>query len=198
MTDWKREEERLENARFVGRTAEQEQFRSLLRQPASRPRLLNVYGIGGIGKSRLLRMYETLARLEGTAFVMADFRDIAPLPEAFEAHLRHILSSGDDHPGDALQQLAAQRQVVLALDSYERAASIDGWLRDSFIPRLHAGILIVIAGRYALDGGWFRSAYWSRQMAKLHLEGFSEAEVGQFVSVYLGEEDEAFAAKVYA
>lgn len=197
MARWIEEEERLESSTFVGRKWECEQFRRLLDHAGGGERLLNVTGTGGIGKSRLLRQYGFLARERGTAFLTADFRDFAASPEAFESRLLRELGAGEGDAAEALNLLADGRPVVLAIDSYDKGAAIEQWLRESFAPRLDGRILLVIAGRYPLDGGWLQSAYWRSRIVKQPLESFTELEVREFLAKH-GMTDETYAAKVYA
>ena len=78
--------ERMSAARrssFVGRTAEQAQFRSALEAEALPFNILHIYGPGGVGKTTLLKQFADLCAEVGAAVVMLDARNLETSPAAF-------------------------------------------------------------------------------------------------------------------
>ncbi|MCR8635513.1 ATP-binding protein [Paenibacillus radicis (ex Xue et al. 2023)] len=197
MDSWGTEAEKLEASTFIGRESEQAKMLKYLKSGEQAAPLLNIYGTGGVGKSRLVRQYGCLARGEGAVFVLADFRNVASAPEDFEAFLKGELGESDRNPVNVMNEIAAKSKVVLALDSYERAAALDQWLRESFISQLAKGIVIVISGRYPLDGEWLRSSFWRQRIETQPLRGFTDLEVRQFLGKH-GMTDEVYLSKVAA
>lgn len=140
---------------FVGRAAEQELFRAAL--AASEPpfAVLHVHGPGGIGKTGLMEVFASLARDAGARVVRLDGRDLAPLASSLLATLRTSV----DVPEDETQIRSSERLVVL-VDSYERLAPLDDWLRTYLLPRFPADALTVIAGRTPPAAAWRADPAW--------------------------------------
>ena len=98
---------------FVGRGAELARFTEVVAR-RHRGRVHIIWGVGGIGKTSLLL---EIARLgpAGDA-VYLDARELEARPDALEVASRH-------------------RTLVL-LDEWDALASLDGWLRQTFLPAL--------------------------------------------------------------
>lgn len=111
--------------RFVGRAAEIELFRACLDAESPAFAVLFVHGPGGIGKSSLLDAFAGLARRKRVRLVWLDARDLLPSPEAVRRGIDKALHNpprGDGRDGSV--------QTVVLLDSYERLAALDDWIRD--------------------------------------------------------------------
>lgn len=141
---------------FVGRTAELDLFRSLLATQAPTPLVLQVHGPGGVGKTTLIREFERLAAEDGRFTCRVDGRQVEISPSGFLHGLRQALAAarrtgrpvtegvpegesgarGDLPPGS-----------VLLIDSFEFVAVLDSWLRETFLPQLPGGCIVVVAGR---------------------------------------------------
>ncbi|WP_438447280.1 AAA family ATPase [Gorillibacterium sp. sgz5001074] len=209
---------RMQEDGFTGREFELQYFGRMLTSGSGdsggsgSETILNVHGIGGIGKSTLLRRFRRRAEREGALFLPVDLRDCWGSAEQFCRELELALLEGAAGSSDeislpmpealasdsgprhdsaearrmealllALNRTASRRKVVLALDQYEEVGALDQWLRENCLPRLHAGILIVIAGRYPLGRPWMLSPVWRRLIVSLPLEGLSYAEAGQYL-----------------
>jgi hypothetical protein len=143
--------------RFVGRESELELVRTAL--AASEPpfAVLFVHGPGGVGKSALLRAAADVAQELGVPAADVDLRAVEPSPAGFCRALgdRLGLAGEDVHAG----RLGGGRRLI-ALDTYERAGALDGWLRDVFLPAIPSGALVLIAGREAPAAGWMTDPGW--------------------------------------
>jgi tetratricopeptide (TPR) repeat protein len=64
-----------------------------------------------------------------------------------------------------IDKAAAQQRIVLLLDTFEQLSALEDWARD-FAQRLHANVLLMIAGRGL--PGWGRA--WPSWMAQAHVE----------------------------
>src|SRR3712207_4966651 len=129
---------RLEAARsraFVGRAAEVELFRQALEAADPPFSLLWLHGPGGIWKSTLVRRLAEEAARAGHVPTIVDARSLEANPEG----VRAALTGTPGGPGGRL---------VLMLDTAEALSSLDGWLREDFLPGLPQGSLVVVAGRY--------------------------------------------------
>ena len=140
--------------RFVGRKAELELFRSAL--AADRPgfAVLHLHGPGGIGKTTLLEVFAGIAADEGATVFRIDARELAPSPAAVLDALRRHVTVPEHGP------VATGTRLVLLLDTYERLAPIDDWVRAQLLPRLPSDAVTVLAGREPPGPGWRADAAW--------------------------------------
>ncbi len=142
--------------RFVGRRAELAQFEAALQEPSPPFAVLHVHGVGGVGKSTLLREFARLAKDAGRALIALDGRDVQASRQEF---LRAFAEACSDAP-DGKLSLAAAGAVVL-IDTYEALHALDGWLRESFLPHLPARTLVVLAGRNVPALAWRTDVAWA-------------------------------------
>jgi hypothetical protein len=149
---------------FVGRAAELELLRAALAAQPPPFAVLHLYGPGGVGKSSLLRQYRGLARQAGRLVVWLDGRDLEASPPGFLQALNQEL--GLSEAASAPEALAQHADPVLLLDTYERLAPLDGWLRETLLPRLPAGALVVIAGRHPPSAAWREDEAW-RELTRI-------------------------------
>lgn len=127
--------DRLVTARrsfFVGRAAELELFRQALLAEEAPFAVLYLFGPGDVGKTTLLREYARLAAEQGRPVYRLDGRDVDPSPQGFLLALSQAI--GPETPPLSLKTLAELPPAVLLLDTYERLAALDGWLREVFFP----------------------------------------------------------------
>lgn len=145
--------ERIAAARrqaFVGRERELALFRAAVAgEPGAVP-VLFVHAPAGTGKSALLAEFARIAAATGAAVAQIDGGGVAPEPGSFESALREAL--GAPLAGAPLESAAGA--AVILVDQYEELTGLDHWLRTSFIPRLPAGSVLVVAGRDAPGFGW--------------------------------------------
>src|SRR5215472_2732690 len=153
--------EERDRRRFAGRAEELKFLEQCLddNPPAS---VIHVTGPAGIGKSALLRALSRRARERDIAVVAIDGRELGPAPGALEA---------------ALREAAGWDRGLVLLDSYERMASLDTYLRRDLLPLLPDGTLVVIAGRAVPDPAWFAGG-WEGITARLNLTALSAHEAG--------------------
>jgi AAA ATPase domain len=160
--------------RFWGREDELALFGSALRGGAGQCSIFYVHGLGGVGKSALLRACAGVAAADGVAAVSMDGRVFDPSPGGFLLALRDALDlDAADSPLDALRD---RGRVVLMLDSYELLASIDPWLRQTFLPRLPARTVVVIAGRNPPALEWTADLGWGPALRAIPLQNLSPEE----------------------
>jgi hypothetical protein len=156
---------RAEQRGFVGRSGERELFAAALSGQACA--VLFLHGPGGIGKTALLRRLRADAAATGAHPVLLDCRTIQPSPAGFRAELARVLGL----PGDAdpLPELSALDRAVLLLDTFERCACLQGWLRTEFLPRLPEEALTVVAGREPPDTAWRTDVGWQELLRTVAL-----------------------------
>ena len=193
---------------FVGRSFETAFFeRCLTRLNETVERILNVYGTAGIGKTLLLSRYAAIAERHGALQITVDARYTAPKPESFCREMIGRLAESERaeperDPGprtetDAgercialLNERAGRQRIVLAFDSYEEMGDLDYWLRTMLLPRLHANILVVVAGRHPLEGPWKHLPAWKRLVVRLPLAELSYEDIREYLGKW-GIADEA-------
>ena len=145
--------------RFVGRTTERAQFQAALTAPELPFQILYVHGPGGVGKTTLLGEFAFLCSQVGISAIRVDCRSVDPSPDAFLGALRGAMNlSASESPLQVMEKTAGRCAVLV--DTYETAASLDPWLRDTFLPQAPENALFVFAGReppalaWRTDPGW--------------------------------------------
>ncbi|MBP1991644.1 LuxR C-terminal-related transcriptional regulator [Paenibacillus eucommiae] len=184
--------DQLERHYLVGRDIEIQYFIQQLTVGGQQGRILNLYGTGGVGKSYLIDEFRRLAVNVNAAFLLMDSRGFSHTPQDFCTQLLRMLG----YPMEKLQQItdpqallelcldilrekAVNQKHVLALDTFEDMGDMELWLREAFLPQLYPEILILIAGRFPLQGIWLSSPawrYWIHRMPVGDLDYFSVKE----------------------
>jgi len=149
---------------FVGRAAELELFRQALEADEAPFSVLYLFGPGGVGKTTLLHAYAQIAVESGRRIFHLDARDLDPSPQSFLLALSAQTGGGEGHL--SLERLTALPPAVLLLDTYERLAPLDDWLRERFLPALPAHVLVIIAGRNPPTEPWRTDPAW-RGLARI-------------------------------
>lgn len=149
-------------SRFVGRASEIELFRQALEAAEPLFSVLFIHGPGGIGKTSLLDVLAGLSAEAGAQVKRVDARELAPTPDAVLGALGDVRAVGDT--GD---------RVVVLIDTYERIAALDDWVRTHLVPRLPATALTVLAGRAAPGHGWRADPAWRDVLRVVSLRNLS-------------------------
>ncbi len=128
----------------VGRGAELEALRAAAALSGD-PAVVYIHGPGGIGKSTLLHRFADECRASGRTVVALDGRLLDPSPASFETEAAEVV---------------LDPRSVLLVDAFEHCQGLENWLRTQFLPRLPAGVTVVLAGRrppaldWVTDPGW--------------------------------------------
>jgi hypothetical protein len=165
--------------RFVGRASEIELFRVALDSPEPPFLVLHVHGPAGIGKTRLLDVFAGLAADAGASVVRLDGRDLVPSPPAVLAALRGVLEVPEGE--GAIVGPSGSGRLVVLLDTYERLAPLDDWVRTRLLPRLPASALTVIAGRTPPGPAWRADPAWRELLRVVSLRNLSPEESRQYL-----------------
>jgi AAA ATPase domain len=161
--------DRLEDrdrSRFTGRADEVTFLDRCLDADDPPASVVHICGPGGVGKSALLREIARHARDRGIRVAVIDGRELGPAPGALEARLR--------------KEEDADRLLVL-LDSYERMAALDSYIRQGLLPELPHRTLVLIAGRGAPDPAWFTGG-WEAVTARIDLKGLPPHEASHLLA----------------
>jgi DNA-binding CsgD family transcriptional regulator len=165
---------------LVGRRAERDRLRGWVAD-GDGPVAVFVHGPGGIGKTALLS-----GTFTGAA-VVVDARDVEPTPAALLAHLGALLGSPAAAPPDVAAAIADAGVGVFVLDSYERFAVLDAFVRNHLLPALPASVTTVIAGRNPPNVAWRTSPGWRRLIAELALGPLTAADAAALVRRRVGD-----------
>lgn len=150
---------RVRARRFVGRRAELALFGAALAADEPPFAVLFVHGPGGVGKTALLKRLAGIAADMGRAVAEVDLRTTGASPPAVRRAVGPI----------------GARHVIL-LDTYEAARGLDGWLRETFVPELSAGALLVIASRIPPGRPWRADPGWSELLRTIPLRNLPPAD----------------------
>jgi hypothetical protein len=164
--------------RFVGRAAELDVLERLLSDDPER-RIVFVHGPGGIGKSTLLRELRRRAEARGFDVVLADARDLDPVPGELE---------------EAIEPAYSSTRPLLILDTWEKMAAAGAPLRSRLVPSLPADAVVVIASREAPEAEWFTDG-WESVVAELELRPMQRTDATALVRE-LGVGDDQDAADI--
>ena len=176
--------ERLQQARhelFVGRAAERELFEAALISQEPTFCVLHVCGLGGVGKTMLLREFAALCAAHGVHSVTIDARNFDPSPDAFLQAV--ALADGQDAARSIAELFdGRQKRFVIFIDTCELLAPLDHWLREEFLPQLPDHGMVVLAGRQAPSQNWQLDAGWQNLLRTLPLRNLSPAESHGYLS----------------
>jgi class 3 adenylate cyclase len=137
-----------------------------------------VHGIGGIGKSSLLRAL-FVALPDDCERVRLDCREIEPTPQGLLAAIASQVAAQDIALDvESLADHIAQRsnRMVFAFDTYETFGLLDSWLRQSLLPALPALVTTIIASREPPSPGWVTDAGWASMFREFPLGPLNAAE----------------------
>jgi AAA ATPase domain len=165
--------EARDRGRFTGRERELAFLERCMDSDDPPAFVVHISGPGGIGKSALLREVARRARTRGFQVVACDGREYGPTPGVLEA---------------ALREAGHLPRPLVILDSYERMAALDPYLRGEMLPSLPDRSLVVIAGRGQPDPGWFTGG-WESVTARLDLGNLRPEEARELLAGH-GLQDE--------
>ena len=157
---------------FIGRSAELATFEALLERP-EHVSVLWLSGLGGVGKTALMRACADRARQAGWLTARIDGRTVAQAPQAF-ADAVSSAAATDRSPTD--DGGADASGLAIFIDTYERLESLDGWLREEYLPSLPAQTLIMIASRQLPSMEWRTDPGWAAVLQVLPLRNFRPEE----------------------
>jgi len=186
--------EQMERHYMVGRENEIRFFLQQLAMSGQSKRVLNIYGTGGVGKSYLLDEFRGLAANAKAVFLLMDSRGFSHTPNDFCTELLRMLGYPAEKLGriaepqtllelchGVLREKADNTKLVLALDTFEEMNDMENWLREVFLPRLHSDILIVVAGRFPLQGLWLSSPAWRHWIHRMPIGDLDFFSVKQYL-----------------
>lgn len=165
--------EDAERRSFVGRQAERARFASWL-DDDDIPSVLNVVGLGGVGKTALVRTFERHARDVGRAVTSVDAAILTSDPEAL------LRALGGDEATAAPDWLNATKSLVI-IDTFEQIVSLRPFLLDELLPALSPAVRVVIAGRQPLLVGTARAGPWRHAVEELPLDVLDDEHVHDYL-----------------
>ena len=160
--------------RFCGRETEVALFRTAIAAESASFAMLYIHGLGGVGKSALLREYAEIAAEAGVTAVRLDGRLVDPSPGGFLLAVQASLGLPD---GSAPMACLRERgRVALLIDSYELLAPLDVWIRQACLPQLPASAVVAIAGRHPPAPEWTADLDWGQLCRAIPLGNLSPDE----------------------
>ncbi len=181
--------ERLQAERdrwFTGRYQEYTCFQSALSALSNDIELpfhlLYLFGVGGIGKTTLLRRFIYCCNQIQIKSIYLDARNIEPSASAFVYTLQEAINI--PFLTDSAKQFPSYLEhTVLLIDTYETLEPLEDWFRETFLPQLPATTLIVMASRFPPAAAWRTDSGWRSLIHILPLRNFSPAESQQYLAL---------------
>lgn len=128
------------------------------------------------------------------AFLLMDSRGFSHTPQDFCTQLLHKLGypmeefQQTTEPQallelchDILREKAVNQKLVLALDTFEDMGDMEQWLREAFLPQLYPDILILVAGRFPMQGMWLTSPVWRHWIHRMPIGDLDYISVKQYM-----------------
>ncbi len=170
--------DRLDGQAAVGLVGRRQELASLLRclEPDG-PLVVQIHGIGGIGKTALLSAFAAECRKRDIPVVALDCRTIEPTVRGFLAELEQQLGGSVQSVEEAAHRLEALGpRVVVTLDTFEVFRLMDTWLRKVFLPAQSERVRFVFAGRMAPVSAWRSHPQWRQLFAEVPLHPLPESD----------------------
>jgi hypothetical protein len=161
---------------FVGRTREMASLLKCLEDEY--PLVVHIHGIGGVGKSALMKVFSMKAQERGATVVILDSPLMEPTERGFLQELGNAIGLENPTLEDIVSKLEILgSQVFLVIETYELFRLMDTWLRQVFVPALSENVRLILVGREPPTPSWLTAPEWQ----------------GLFSSIALGplEQDEA-------
>jgi energy-coupling factor transporter ATP-binding protein EcfA2 len=165
--------------RFVGRAAEIELFRAALAADEPPFSVLYLHGPAGIGKTSLLDVLSGIATQADATVIRLDGRDLVPTPPGILDALRGVLHvpAGDGR----IDGSPTDGRLAVLIDSYERIAPLDDWVRIHLLPRLPSDAVAVLASRTPPTTAWRADPAWRELLRVVSLRNLSPEESQQYL-----------------
>jgi hypothetical protein len=173
--------DRSHAARFSGRERELARLATLF-DPAG-PLIVLLHGVGGIGKTSLVRAFERVSAARGRQVRLLDCSGVEPVPHGLLGALGTSLGVEVRTISEAVTALEALTEpVVFALDNYESLRLLDGWLRTEFLPALPVSSRFIIIARSLATAPWLAAPGWADHVLNLRLGPLLSADVAAFLA----------------
>jgi hypothetical protein len=157
---------------FVGRAAEIELFRAAVHALDPPFSVLFLHGPGGIGKSALLDRLADAADKSGARVVGLDV-DALVADRSVMSRVVGELRAPRRGDGESVRD-----RVILMVDGYERAGSMEGPIREELVAALPDDGIAVVASRFPPGSGW-DDPVWRERLRSVALRGLSPAEASE-------------------
>ena len=147
------------------------------------PIVVLLHGVGGIGKTSLVRAFERQSAARGRQVRLIDCRGVEPVPLGLLGAIGTSLGADLRSVSEAAAVIGALAEpMVFALDNYEALRLLDGWLRTEFLPALPISARFIIMGRSLATAPWIAAPGWADYVLSLRLGPLAEADVAAFLA----------------
>lgn len=173
--------ERSHADRFSGRQRELARLATLF-DPTG-PLIVLLHGVGGIGKTSLVRVFERESAARGRQVRRLDCRAFEPAPLGLLGAIGTSLGVELRNISEVAVAVGALAEpMVFALDNYEALRLLDGWLRTEFLPALPISARFIIMGRSLATAPWIAAPGWADHVLSLRLGPLPDEEVAAFLA----------------
>ncbi len=166
---------RNRNRTFIGREAERDRLARWLKMQSAPTKVVDITGLGGIGKSTLLNIFLHDAHDSGAETAWIDGRACFGTPDGMFRYLPPALLEWMRAPDE-------DTKWVLGIDNFEALRDLSGWLRrDLFAAGPASNLLILLCERKSSLLEWRLDLDWTGRVEEWALEPFSSDEAMAFL-----------------
>lgn len=146
-------------------------------------RVINLYGIAGVGKTLLLtKLKEQLSYFDGE-IIYLDCRQLEKIPNLFSKGLIEVLK--DIHPQNNsidFEQFPRDRNLIFAIDHYDEGKYVEEWIRDRVMTEIPEQVMVILSGKNPLRDKWIASPAWNELIHPIELKRLSFMDVKNYVA----------------
>ncbi|APR75549.1 Hypothetical protein A7982_00895 [Minicystis rosea] len=171
---------------FVGRRAELRSFEDALDR--GERAVFYVSGPAGVGKTSLLRAFETAATTRDIMSTRVDARDIELTLPAFRSAVEQAMSAFSTPPklgprvaGPAQREHPSRFRGVLFIDAYEYLKPIEPLLLHQLLDTMAPRAMLVLAGRSSPSAEWRALPTWRTEVLPIALRNLSPDESTEYL-----------------
>lgn len=144
-----------------------------------------IHGPGGVGKTALLAQARDIALQAHRGWTCVDARDTVGTVSGLVQALARALGVADPEQASLAQVMSQWRQndagPVLAIDTFEQVAHLEGWLRDHVIADMPAGSVVILAGRQRPDRIWLDDPLWRHATRCIAMTDLSTEDTSEWL-----------------
>ncbi len=166
--------------RFTGRNRECKLFQSILTNEKNQPNIIFIYGSVGVGKSFLLKKFQSYCEELQIEFTYIDCRNVGPTTDEFiNATAENLVVPEKQILSDFLSHSPKR---VICFDAFETLNQLETWIWQGFLPLLSSEIITIFSGRFKSSNIQIEKGEWKSLILPIHLKNFNFEESADYLN----------------